>query len=221
MSDHPEIPAWPSWIARLEACLRQDLPGPKVMRALEPPLSHGRHFHRFGPPWPPAAVAVLLCQQGGRWGVPLVVRPQGMPHHGGQVGLPGGLLQPGEDPCRGALRELEEELGVAPAEVRCLGALTPLRMFVSRLQLQPWLCAVAGEPAFRPDQREVEQLLFLPLEQLCSPRMRQSAPREIFGVKVEVPGWPLGEHFVWGATALVLAEVAAVLNTCGFSAPES
>jgi len=217
VNNHRKTGALPPWLAQLETRLRQGLPGPGVMRTVEPPLSHGRHFHRFGPPWPPAAVAVLLCQQAGRWGVPLVVRPRSMPHHGGQVGLPGGLLQPGEDPCQGALRELEEELGIVRAEVRCLGALTPLRMFVSRLQLQPWLCAAAGELAFRPDRREVEKLLFLPLKQLCSPQNRRTATRELFGVKIEVPGWSLGEHFIWGATALVLAEVAAVLNTCGFA----
>ena len=202
------------WLGRLRRRLQEELPGPGAMRAMEPPLSHGRHFHRFGPRWPKAAVAVLLCRHAGDWGIPLVVRPQSMPHHGGQVGLPGGLLRPEEDPCQGALRELEEELGVSPSAVECLGALTPLRMFVSRLELQPWLCAAADEIAFRPDPREVEQLLFMTLKRLRSPAARTLRRRTLYAVAVDVPGWHLEGQFVWGATALVLAEVAALLDQC-------
>ena len=124
------------------------------------------------------------------------------------------MLRPEEDPCHGALRELEEELGVSPSAVECLGALTPLRMFVSRLELQPWLCAAADEIAFRPDPREVERLLFMPLERLCSPAARTLRRRTLYAAAVDVPGWHLDGQFVWGATALVLAEVAALLDQC-------
>ncbi len=131
------------------------------------------------------------------------------------MGLPGGLLHPQEDPCRGALRELEEELGVCPEAVRCLGPLTPLRMFVSRLELQPWLCVAVAEPEFCPDAREVEQQLFCSLGQLCDPAQRRIARRQVHGTAIDVPGWQVQGHFVWGATALVLAEVAAVVSASG------
>ena len=203
--------SWPRVLqAVAQAC--RSLPGASVMRAMEPPLSCGRHFHRLGPRWPLAAVAVLLCPQPQGGALPLVVRPGSMPQHPGQVGLPGGLVHRGESARQAALRELEEELGVSPQVVQVLGATTPLRLFSTRLELQPWLCGALEPVELTPDPREVQQVLWFPLERLLDPHQAIKAPQECLGVRVEVPGYRVEGRVVWGATALVLAEVAELLR---------
>ena len=60
-------------------------------------------------------------------GVILTRRHDGLRHHAGQVSFPGGRVDPGDDgPVAAALREAEEEIGLAPAQARVLGYLDPL-----------------------------------------------------------------------------------------------
>src|SRR5690606_9786945 len=102
------------------------LPGRKAQARFEPLLSYGRHF---GPPRydaRPAAVIALLFPAEGDWHLPLVLRPARLAAHGGQIGLPGGVVEPGESAQQAALRELEEELGVPPGAVHTIGELSPL-----------------------------------------------------------------------------------------------
>src|SRR5436309_8610533 len=57
-------------------------------------------------------------------GLVLVQRPDHMRNHAGQVGLPGGAVEPTDaSPVTAALREAHEEVGLNPASVRVLGSL--------------------------------------------------------------------------------------------------
>src|SRR3954451_15739626 len=72
----------------------------------------------------PAAVAVVVMPDGdGQAAVLLTLRASGLRRHGGQWALPGGRLDPEETPEAGALRELEEEVGLALPASHLLGRL--------------------------------------------------------------------------------------------------
>lgn len=178
---------------------------------MEPALACGRHFDPAPPDARRAAVLALLYPRDGRWHLPLVLRPDEMTLHAAQVGLPGGLIEPDEDAAAAALRELEEELGVPPDDVTLLGPLSPLCVFVSNFHVAPWLGWSAARPDFRPNPAEVAELLELPLAALLDPALRGRHRRVERGIELSVPHFACGRHFIWGATGMLLAELAALL----------
>lgn len=202
-----------AWLELLAQRLARSLPGRDGQRRFEPDLGFGRHF---GPPphdARPAAVTILLYPgDDGRLRVPLTVRPAEMTAHGGQISLPGGSIDPHETDEAAALRELFEELAVSPAEVRSLGRLSPLYIFGTNFLVQPWLATCDRRPAFVPNPAEVAELLEPSLAELCAPTAWGRHGRSVRGIRAEVPHIQIGEHRVWGATAMILGEFMTLVE---------
>lgn len=160
----------------------------------------------------PAATLVLLYPDaGGEAHFVLTVRQASLRAHSGQVSLPGGSLEPGETPEDAARREAWEEVGAGPDAVEVLGRLTPLYIPPSGFSVWPVVAATPARPAFRPQEAEVAALVEVPVASLLDPATREHRARDLQGVAYEVPYFHLGGHEVWGATAMMLAEAAAVL----------
>jgi 8-oxo-dGTP pyrophosphatase MutT (NUDIX family) len=164
----------------------------------------------------PAAALLLVYEHGGGWHIPLTVRSASLRHHTGQVALPGGRLdRPDESPEQAALREAYEEIGVAPASVDILGRLTPLPIAISGHLLHPVVGVAAARPPFAIAADEVERLIEVNVERLLEPdavaweeRVRSIPPHGV----MQVPYFEIEGARVWGATAMVLAEFAALLR---------
>lgn len=117
-----------------------------------------------------AAVAlVVVPDEDGRAAVLLTLRAMGLRRHGGQWALPGGRLDPGETPEEGALRELEEEIGLTLSAEHVLGRLDdyPTR---SGFAITPVVVWGDGTAPLRPDPREVAGIYHVPLEDLVDPQ---------------------------------------------------
>lgn len=141
-----------------------------------------------------------------------MLRPLHMPDHGGQVSLPGGMIERGESSQQAALREYHEELGAPPDTVKLLGALTPLYLFASNFQISPWVGCVSARPAWTPSQREVERLLEIPLPHLCSPTTVGHVERRQRGLAFRAPCLEWQSERIWGATCMILAEFIALVR---------
>src|SRR5438067_553453 len=101
------------------------LPGPEVQHRFAPkPLHEG--WSADARPAKARQAAALLLIYPGPLGltVPLTVRHGGLPHHPGQISLPGGRVGADETAERAAVRETFEEIGVRPNHVRILGPLS-------------------------------------------------------------------------------------------------
>ena len=192
--------------ARLEAAFTAPLPGARVHARLTPRLIDGTIPQR-APQERPAAVLVLLFPRDGVPHLVLTVRAAGLPHHADQISLPGGRPAAGETPEATALREAAEEVGVDAAAITILGRLTPVHIPVSGFTVQAIVGLVAERPAFVPAPGEVAAILEVPLATLGDPARFGVARRARAGVEIDAPYFAVGEHQVWGATAMILAEL--------------
>lgn len=161
----------------------------------------------------PAAVAVLLRERGGATHVPLIVRPSGMRAHSGQIALPGGV----RDDCDAdfaacAVREAEEELGIAPSAMRVLGELddvpTPTGFVIT-----PVVAELMGAVDYRPSPDEVSAVFEAPLDTFADPATAEDmGEREHWGIRYRLHAYRFGEHRIWGATARVLEDLHTLLR---------
>lgn len=197
-------------LSRLRDRLTKPLPGRRAQARFEPELAFGRHAGPAPASARSAAVVLLLYQHAGEWLVPLTVRPEHLSNHAGQVSLPGGLVEPGETTAAAALRELEEELSVAAGEVTLLGTLSPLYLYVSDFLITPHVAAAANRPAFHPSEFEVAEILEMPLSMLAESSEPARVLRGFKQLRFHAPAVHLAGHEVWGATAMILSELAAV-----------
>ncbi|WOH81040.1 CoA pyrophosphatase [Bradyrhizobium sp. BEA-2-5] len=103
-----------------------------------------------------AAVAIALTEgdDGSGTAFLLTRRSARLRAHRGQWALPGGRCDPGETPVEAALRELDEELGLALSKRDVLGMLDdyPTR---SGYLITPVVVWAAGSGAIRPNPEEV------------------------------------------------------------------
>lgn len=133
--------------------------------------------------------------------------------HAGQIGFPGGRQEPTDDgPRSAALRETTEEIGLPSENIRILGKLTPLYVSVSNFMIYPFVGWIDSRPRFPLNDREVDRLLFFPLLQHIEDPVSEIREMDTFSGKLRVPGIPFQEEYIWGATAMILAEFLDILS---------
>lgn len=144
--------------------------------------------------------------------VPLILRPAYEGVHGGQVAFPGGRAERVDrDLTATALREAQEEIGIKSSDVRVLGLLTRLYIPPSNFWVQPVIGVLPYRPDFYPDPREVEAVLEVSLTDFVQEIKVEE--RHYQGVAFEAPYYEIQGHRVWGATAMMLAELLELLPT--------
>lgn len=163
-------------------------------------------------------VLVLIFEKNGQSHLLLTRRRDDLQQHAGQISFPGGRREDGESLRETALREAHEEVGIRPAEVQVLGELTSLYIMPSDFEVHPFVAWHTGQPTYSIQVDEVAEILEVPISFLLDPTNRHEEPWEIRGYELQVPFYLVGEHKVWGATAMMLSEFLERLRVLDYSA---
>lgn len=159
-----------------------------------------------GRPPVPAAVLVPIVMRDAAPAVLLTMRTAHLHDHAGQVSFPGGRVDDGDaDPIATALRETEEEVGLARRHVEVLGCLPEYRTGTGFL-VTPVVALVHPPFELVPDEFEVAEIFEVPLDFLMdgTKHERRSAEFPPPTGRRSFYAMPYGQYFIWGATAAML-----------------
>jgi len=93
-----------------------------------------------------ASVLICLFPVNDNWSFFLTKRSNSVEHHKGQISLPGGMIEKGENPINAALRETNEEIGVQIKRVQIIGKLSSIYIPVSNFKVQPFVGFLNKKP---------------------------------------------------------------------------
>jgi 8-oxo-dGTP pyrophosphatase MutT (NUDIX family) len=204
-----------TFISVLSEKLKDALPGESAQGLMAP-------AYRLKPNWENiessnpriSAVLVLLYPKEGQYYLLLMKRSADNGVHSAQVSFPGGKKEDGDiDIVHTALREANEEAGIAAEKVQVLGQLTRVYIPPSHFIVYPVLGRLEDAPRLTPGEQEVQYFLELSLHDLLDERIQ--VMREVTasgGFKAEVPAYLVQDEVVWGATAIILAELKALIS---------
>lgn len=162
-----------------------------------------------------SAVLVLLYPKDDRAHTVLIKRNSYVGVHSAQVSFPGGRHEEADaDYSATAIREAQEEIGIEGGRVQIIKQLTQLYIPPSRFLVYPFLATANERPDFSPDPKEVQFIIELELQTLQDDDIAKSKQMTIgSGLTTHVPYFDIDGHDVWGATAMILSELKALLRS--------
>ena len=164
-----------------------------------------------------SAVALYLFERDGRVYLTLIQRPKYDGYHSNQIALPGGKQDPGDpDLIYTALREGMEEIGQNPSDCEFILPLTTVHVPVSKFSIHPMVFLLPYPPIYIPDAREVARVLDLEIACLLREDIIQRRDLDLGSgfIRKNIPGFHIDhETFVWGATAMILAEFRELIRS--------
>jgi 8-oxo-dGTP pyrophosphatase MutT (NUDIX family) len=201
----------PDFVVALQRRLGLNLPGELARGPLSPPHRPILDDVQIAKRNPfKAAVLVLLYPEpsGVHPSIALIERSMGGGVHSGQIALPGGKQESGESILGTALREAQEEIGVDPTTIHVLGELTRLYVPPSNFLVNPFVGWVTQKPDFNPNPEEVSRMISLNLGAFLGEHaVVRSRVSGLNGHQFDVPAFQIDDHLIWGATAMMLAEL--------------
>jgi 8-oxo-dGTP pyrophosphatase MutT (NUDIX family) len=152
----------------------------------------------------PAAVLVPVIVRETGLTMLLTQRTAHLRDHAGQVSFPGGRCEDSDaSPEDTALREAEEEVGIAASQVEILGRLSEYRTGTGFV-ITPVVALVTPPLNLKLDDFEVAEVFEPPLEFLLDRANHQRQSIEVRGTRHEYWAMPWQGYFIWGATAGML-----------------
>jgi 8-oxo-dGTP pyrophosphatase MutT (NUDIX family) len=205
------------FILRLQQRFEKGLPG----RAHQYKMANAvRQNFKFQPTPSDATLAcvlILLHLQNEHWHLVLMERTHAPnDKHAGQVSFPGGRFEETDiSPKHCALREAQEEVGIDPNKIVIIGQMTELYIPVSGFQVLPFLGYTTQPLDFAAQPSEVQHIITPPLSTLTNPDNLKLMDKRINETTTlySIPYYDVMGREVWGATAMMIAELVEILNT--------
>lgn len=156
----------------------------------------------------PAAVLCGMIEREGALHVILTQRPDTMRDHAGQIAFPGGKIDSGDrDATSAALREANEEIGLARDQVEVIGLIDPYETGTG-FRIQPIVAMIDPEFVGVPEPMEVAEIFEVPLDFLMNPANLKRHTGVWQGRRRQYYAIPWKGRYIWGATAGMLKSLA-------------
>ncbi len=205
----------------LQVAFQKPLPGweaqQKMLNYLRP---QAHEAMRTDPEARKGAVLVLLYPKGNELHTVLTLRHPYNGTHGAQVSFPGGKPEPEDvDLWHTALREAHEEIGFVHEALQPIGMLTEVYIPPSRFLVSPFLAFVPYAPTFAADPKEVARIIETPISALLNEALigEKKMHVQVVNATVNVKYYDIDGETVWGATAMMLSELAEIFRKEGLS----
>jgi 8-oxo-dGTP pyrophosphatase MutT (NUDIX family) len=158
----------------------------------------------------PAAVLIAITDRPDP-GVILTVRREHLRMHAGQIALPGGRIDPGEDALKAAVREAHEELLMPPEAVEIAGTFEPYRT-VTGYVVTPVIGVIPPDLPLEPHEHEVADWFEAPLAFLLDPTNQQRRSALFEGLTRHYYEIDWNGRRIWGATAAMIVNLSRRLQ---------
>ena len=162
-----------------------------------------------------AAVLMLIYPKQNKSHLALIVRNTYPGVHSAQIGFPGGKVELEDDSLiHTALRETHEEIGIHPDKIEIIKTFTEVFIPPSNFVVAPFLGISYSELEFIEQEEEVSGIIELSLLDFLNEKtIVNKIMNTSYGNNIEVPTFKINEHFVWGATAMMMSELKEVLKS--------
>ena len=156
-----------------------------------------------------AAVMLLLTDETDPRLV-LTRRREDLTRHPGEIAFPGGLPHPEDVSLTDtALRETEEEIGIARSLIDVLGALVPVHTYVSGILIVPFVGLLGQYASFTVNGDEISDVFDIPLSRLIE--AEEEVPFEREGQTLIGYRYDVDARVVWGATGRMVHDLVGRL----------
>lgn len=204
---------------KIRTALYNVLPGERAhaIMAPRPKFIEGIEGSHSCPPINSAILALIVPYEN-ELAIPLIKRANGGKYHGGQIAFPGGKMEKEDaNALQTALRECHEEIGVPEEKVSILGVLSDIYIPLSNFNITPIVGTTLKLPEFTLSQQEVEKVILVKLSDLFDDRNKTTHSFTRHEHEIVAPGYKIGAHFIWGATAMIIAELEQLMKTNTFN----
>lgn len=151
-----------------------------------------------------ACVLVPLVRDGEHWSILFSRRSENLAAHSGQIAFPGGAVEEGEALPDAAVREAQEEVGIAPERVELIGRLDDLLTTNSGFLVAPFVGVIHERIEYVLQASEVDEVFEVPVDALLTPA--QPEVRYVMYRNKRYPAYSYryNEYEIWGLTGRIL-----------------